>query len=182
MDKNTIIGFLLMIAVVIGFSWFTQPSAEQIEAQQRYNDSIAAVELARAAEMQAWQEQADSAAQAAMTPIVTDSLTADSLHHAQLFGIYGAFATVAEGEEQCVKLENDVVALEFSSRGGYLRKATLKNYKNYTGKDTTDVILFQENDNHYGYIFKAGGRIIDTQNLYFTPAVTDSTVAGDKAL
>ena len=81
MDKNTIIGFVLMIAVVIAFSWFTQPSAEEIQAQQRYNDSIAAVELAQAQEMQQWQQQADSAAQAAMmTPVAVDSLTADSLH------------------------------------------------------------------------------------------------------
>ncbi|MBR3951239.1 MAG: membrane protein insertase YidC [Bacteroidaceae bacterium] len=176
MDKNTIIGFVLMIAVVIGFSWFTQPSAEEIQAQQRYNDSIAAVEAARALEIAAWQEQADAQAQAALANIEVDSLSADSLHKAELLAQYGAFATVAEGEEQTITLENNVVALEFSSRGGYLRKATLKDYKNYTGKDTTNVVLFQENDNHYGFIFKTGARIIDTQSLYFTPTATDSTV------
>ncbi len=176
MDKNTIIGFVLMIAVVIGFSWFTQPSAEEIQAQQRYNDSIAAVEAAKALELAAWQEQADAQAQAAMANIEVDSLTADSLHKAEMFAQYGAFATVAEGEDQTITLENNVVALEFSSRGGYLRKATLKDYKNYTGKDTTNVVLFEENDNHYGFIFKTGARVIDTQSLYFTPTATDSTV------
>ncbi|MBQ5750089.1 MAG: membrane protein insertase YidC [Bacteroidaceae bacterium] len=176
MDKNTIIGFVLMIAVVIGFSWFTQPSAEEIQAQQRYNDSIAAVEAAKALELAAWQEQADAQAQAAMANIEVDSLTADSLHRAEMFAQYGAFATVAEGEEQTITLENNVVALEFSSRGGYLRKATLKDYKNYTGEDTTNVVLFQENDNRYGFIFKTGARVIDTQSLYFTPTATDSTV------
>ena len=176
MDKNTIIGFVLMLAVVIGFSWMTKPSAEEIAAQQRYNDSIAAVELAQAMEMEAWQQQADSAAQAALPSMALDSLTADSLHRAELFANYGAFATVAEGTEEIVTLENNVVALEISTRGGYLRKATLKDYKNYTGKDTTNVVLFQENENHYGFVFKSGGRIIDTQNLYFTPTATDSTV------
>ena len=176
MDKNTIIGFVLMIAVVIGFSWFTQPSAEEIQAQQRYNDSIAAVEAAKALELAAWQEQADAQAQAAMANIEVDSLTADSLHKAEMFAQYGAFATVAEGEDQTITLENNVVALEFSSRGGYLRKATLKDYKNYTGKDTTNVVLFEDNDNHYGFIFKTGARVIDTQSLYFTPTATDSTV------
>lgn len=176
MDKNTIIGFVLMIAVVIGFSWFTQPSAEEIAAQQRYNDSIAAVEAAQALEIAAWQEQADAQAQAAMANIEVDSLTADSLRKAEMFALYGAFATVAEGEEQIIKLENNVVALEFSSRGGYLRKATLKDYKNYTGEDTTNVVLFENNDNRYGFIFKTGARVIDTQSLYFTPTATDSTV------
>ena len=175
MDKNTVIGFILMIAVVIGFSWFTQPSAEEIQAQQRYNDSIAAVQAAQELELQAWQEQADSAARATM-PIAIDSLTADSLHKAELIAQYGAFAPVAEGVDETITLENDVVSLEFSSQGGYLQKATLKNYKNYTGKDTTDVVLFEGNDNRYGFIFKSGARVIDTQNLYFTPSVTDSTV------
>ena len=175
MDKNTVIGFVLMIAVVIGFSWFTQPSQEEIQAQQRYNDSIAAVQAAQELELQAWQQQADSTAQAAM-PVAVDSLTADSLHKAELIAQYGAFAPVAEGNGEIVTLENDVVSLEFSSRGGYLQKATLKKYKNYTGKDTTDVVLFEGNDNRYGFIFKSGARVIDTQNLYFTPSVTDSTV------
>ena len=176
MDKNTIIGFVLMIAVVIGFSWFTQPSAEEIAAQQRYNDSIAAVEAAQALEIAAWQEQADAQAQAAMAHVEVDSITADSLRKAELFAQYGAFATVADGQEQIIKLENNLVALEFSTRGGYLRKATLKDYKNYTGKDTTNVVLFQDNDNRYGFIFKTGARVIDTQSLYFTPTATDSTL------
>lgn len=175
MDKNTVIGFVLMIAVVIGFSWFTQPSAEEIQAQQRYNDSIAAVQAVQELELQAWQQQADSAARASL-PVVVDSLTADSLHKAELIAQYGAFATTAEGVNETITLENDVVALEFSSRGGYLQKATLKDYKNYTGKDTSNVVLFEGNDNRYGFIFKSGARVIDTQNLYFTPTVTDSTV------
>lgn len=147
MDKNTIIGFVLMIAVVIAFSWFTQPSAEEIQAQQRYNDSIAVVELAQAQEMQQWQQQADSAAQAAMmTPVAVDSLTADSLHKAELIAQFGAFAPVAEGTDEIIKLENNLLSLEISSRGGYLQQATLKEYKNYTGKDTTDVTLFKGNE------------------------------------
>ena len=44
MDKNTIIGFVLIAVVLIGFSWYNQPSAEQIEAQRR-EDSIAAINI-----------------------------------------------------------------------------------------------------------------------------------------
>ena len=40
MDKNTIIGFALIAAVLFGFTWFNQPSAEDVEAQ-RISDSIA---------------------------------------------------------------------------------------------------------------------------------------------
>ena len=46
MDKNTIIGFVLIALVLIGFSWYNQPSAEQIELQRK-EDSIAAVITAK---------------------------------------------------------------------------------------------------------------------------------------
>ena len=50
MDKNTILGLVLMVVVVLLFSWWMQPTPEQLEAQRRYNDSIAAVEAERMAE------------------------------------------------------------------------------------------------------------------------------------
>ena len=44
MDKNTIIGFVLIGVVLFGYSWFNRPTAEQLEAQRRYQDSIALVQ------------------------------------------------------------------------------------------------------------------------------------------
>ena len=52
MDKNTLIGFLLIGIVLFAFSWFNRPTPEQLEAQRRYQDSIARIELAKQAEMQ----------------------------------------------------------------------------------------------------------------------------------
>ena len=60
MDKNTILGFVLIALVLIGFSWYNQPSAEQIEAQ-RTEDSIAQVIKANAEKKQ----KADEAARKA---------------------------------------------------------------------------------------------------------------------
>ncbi len=169
MDKNTIIGFVLMIVVVLAFSWFTQPSPEEIAAQRQYNDSIAAVEAEQALQAELWQQRADSAAKAAMMPVMLDSLSADSAHKAQLLAAFGAFTPNAEGEDQIIKLENNVLALEFSTRGGYLRRAMLKDYTSF---DSTNVVLFEGNDNSYGFLFKTGARVIDSQTLYFTPTVS----------
>ena len=47
MDKNTIIGFLLIGVVLIVFTWLNQPTPEQIEAQRRMQDSIAQIEYAK---------------------------------------------------------------------------------------------------------------------------------------
>mgnify|MGYP003204983799 CR=1 FL=1 len=76
MDKNTILGLVLMVVVVLLFSWWMQPTPEQLEAQRRYNDSIAAVEAERMAE-----------AALAETPVSTDTVSgevADSLKNAGL--------------------------------------------------------------------------------------------------
>ena len=40
MDKNTIIGFVLIAVVLIGFSWYSQPSAEQLEAQRKEDSNL----------------------------------------------------------------------------------------------------------------------------------------------
>ena len=78
MDKNTILGLVLMVVVVLLFSWWMQPTPEQLEAQRRYNDSIAAVEAERMAE-----------AALAETPVSTDTVSgevADSLKNAERYG------------------------------------------------------------------------------------------------
>ena len=52
MDKNTIIGFALILAILVGFSWWTKPSEEELAKQQAYNDSIAAVQAQKAMEQE----------------------------------------------------------------------------------------------------------------------------------
>ena len=49
MDRNTIIGFLLMALVLFGYTWYMQPSPEQKAAMQRYQDSLLQVENTRLA-------------------------------------------------------------------------------------------------------------------------------------
>ena len=179
MDKNTIIGFVLMIVVVLAFSWFTQPSKEEIAAQRQYNDSIAAVEAQQALEAQLWQQQSDSIAKAAMAPIAGDSLQTDSIEQARLFAEFGPFAPAAKGEEEIIKIENDVLALEISTHGGYLRRAMLKDYTNY---DSTNVVLFEGTDNSYGFLFKTGARVIDSRTLYYTPTISEANNSVDLSL
>ena len=48
MDKNTIIGFVLIFGIIVGFSWFNRPTEEQIAEQKRYRDSVALIEFEKA--------------------------------------------------------------------------------------------------------------------------------------
>lgn len=106
MDKNTIIGFVLIGIVLFGFSWLNRPTPEQIEAQRRYQDSIAQIELAAQAELE--KKAANPADAMAGLP--------DSVRMAQLQNSFGAFASKMAGQEEFVTLENEKVAVVLSSK------------------------------------------------------------------
>ena len=158
MDKNTIIGFVLIAAVLIGFSWWQQPSAEEIAAQ-RTQDSIAQVVKAKA-------EQDKKAAQAAKEAQAKAAAQNDST---------SAFFTAMKGTAQNIVLKNKKVELTLSTKGGTIVKAIVKNFKNYKGDQ--DVTLFDEKDQSLRFLLAGKETNIITSDLFFTPSnVTDSTV------
>lgn len=161
MDRNTILGFVLMAAVLFGYTWFMQPSPEQKAAMQRHQDSLIQVENARLAEIRA-EQVALEAAQVETETEVTDT-------QSRLRSEYVDFAPFAEGENETITLSNPQVKLTFSTLGGRLTEAVLNDYRTY---DSLPLMLFDATDNAYGFIFKAQGRTINTADLYFVPEVS----------
>lgn len=159
MDKNTIIGFLLIAALLFGYSWLNQPTQEEL-AQARYNDSIATVQ---AIELQKMLD----AKQEPITEVL-DSVGLETKIKSQ----YGVFSQASQGESEKISLSNNLLDLEFNTKGGALSKATLKEYSRY---DSLPVVLFDESDNEFGFIFKSSGRVVYTKDLYFTPQLTNDT-------
>ena len=159
MDKNTIIGFLLIAALLFGYSWLNQPTQEEL-AQARYNDSIATVQ---AIELQKMLD----AKQEPITEVL-DSVGLETKIKSQ----YGVFSQASQGESEKISLSNNLLDLEFNTKGGALSKATLKEYSRY---DSLPVVLFDESDNEFGFIFKSSGRVVYTKDLYFTPQLTSDT-------
>ena len=125
MDKNTLTGFILIAAVLIGFSYFSRPSEAEMEAQRR-QDSIATVAQQKAQMAQEAKEEAEIAHQAQV------ALDTTSLFYAH-----------RRGEAQNVVLENELIKLTFNTRGGTVQKVELKEYKNQQGGPVT---LFDEKD------------------------------------
>ena len=161
MDKNTIIGFLLIAALLFGYSWLNQPTPEEL-AQARYNDSIAMVQ---ARELQSMLNAEQKPAEELL-----DSATID----AKIKSKFGVFSNASQGESEKITLSNDLLEVQFDSKGGVPVKATLKEYSRY---DSLPVVLFDETDNKLGFIFKPSGRVISTNDLYFVPQQTsDSTL------
>lgn len=148
MDKNTVIGFILMAAVFVAFGWYNTPSEEQL-AEQARQDSIAVVQQQK-------KEQAEQkAAVQKQQKIVEAQADTNALFHAAL-----------NGTKEDVVLENEKVALTLSSKGGVVTKAVIKGYNDQEGNP--DITLFDAAEQKLNFIFAAKDININTADLYFT--------------
>jgi len=160
MDKNTLIGFLLIGLVLFAFSWFNQPSPEQVEAQRRYQDSIAKIEYTKQLELQAQENKS----------IQSDNELAgasDSLHMERMQNTYGAFAGAMQGTEDFVTLENELLEIRLSTKGGRVYYARLKEYDTH---DEKPLILFEGNESKFDWtLVTSTNRVVSTSDMYFVP-------------
>ena len=157
MDKRTIIGYVLIGIVLIGYFMLNQPSQEDLARQQRYNDSIAFVQQNRELAEKAHEQK------------ILDELKE------QKSDSTGILFNALNGTEETITLSNDVVSVDISTLGGALVSATIKEYNDQEGKN---LVLFGKNDkagncdsNTLNFTFegKQGVRNINTASLYFTP-------------
>ena len=160
MDKNTVIGLVLIFAIIVGFSWLNRPSEEQIAAQQRYRDSIQKVEL-------------EKSQQAALVEALKQQERTDTVVDADMAKkAFGAFAASAVGSEQFVELENDLLKLVFTTKGGRIYSAELKEYKTH---DSLPLVLFDNDESALDFTFlSSNNRVLHTNNFYFEPQITTS--------
>ena len=158
MNRDTIIGFVLIALVLIGFSWWNQPSAEEIEAA-RMQDSLAAVMKDKAEKAQ--KENQKVVKQALDSAALNDST---ALFHQAL-----------SGTDQQIVLKNQKLELTFNTKGGTVSKAVIKDFKSID--NTNNVTLFDKEDQRLNFMLTGKQDNIVTQDLYFTPSEqTDSTV------
>lgn len=166
MDKNNIIGFLLIAAVLIGFSWYNQPSAEEQRAAF-VKDSIEQVNKSQSEK--AAQMEKNKRQQAEKQKVLSDTT---SLFHKAL-----------TGNVERIVLKNKKVELTFSSKGAYVEQAVIKGYVGHNIKvkngsaDKKNLTLFSGADQSISYLLNAKETNINTAELYFVPSeVSDSMV------
>lgn len=160
MDRNSIIGIVLIVLILVVFSVMTKPSQEEIEAAKRRQDSIELVRK-QIAEQELIEQKIRQEA------IKTNELSAGSEDKAaELRDKYGSFSGSVEGESKFYTLENDLVKIQVSSKGGRIFSVQLKNYQTW---DSMPLILFDGDDNYFGLNFFAQNRIISTNELFFVP-------------
>lgn len=151
-------GLVLMGLLLIGFSWWSQPSAEE-QAKKMQQDSIAAVT----------QHKAELAKQQAHAKEIAD------LKAKQKADTTALFHAALEGQAQEVVLKNEHLELSVNTKGGTVSKAIIKNFKDR--EDNPDVVLFDDKVQKLNFIMSTKEANIATQDLYFSPsAQTDSTL------
>ena len=150
MNRDTLIGFILIGIILIGFSWWNQPSQEEIEAYQRQQDSIALVQKDAEVKAQMAAEERKAEAEAAAHGDST-----------------ALFFQALNGQSQDVVLTNDKVELTFNTKGGTLAKAVIKGFED---KDSAEnITLFDEKDQQMNFLLEGKNENYTTQDLYFTP-------------
>ncbi len=112
-DKNTVIGFVLIGILFIGYFWFSNRQQQALfQERKRTEDSIARVKALAAPPVDT-----------AVTKL--DSLKRDSLNKLTAAGI---FQNAANGSEQLTVVDNGLVKITFSNKGAQPKSVELKNY------------------------------------------------------
>ncbi|MEG2820388.1 MAG: membrane protein insertase YidC [Muribaculaceae bacterium] len=226
MDRNTIIGMLLMGAVIFGFMWMNQPSPEEVAAQQRKAQAAMVEQTSHKKEkdVAAQHSPADSLTAndiallkssiskygKASTKDGAKTLTSDGVHVSLTgdaligtvtitdtvvdiytaisrsispvqsravtaiksamsnMGKYQNFSQYLSGRDTVVTLQNKLLKVDISSKGGSISQATL---------NANEVVIFNAKTNTYSFILNSTDQKFDTKDFYFDPIVeNDSTI------
>ncbi len=243
MDKNSIIGLLLMGLIIFGFTYLNRPSQEEIERQRIEQEKLKAQEAEKASDAGALKFDSITPAEVAsikstvaelgtldsvtgvttlqvdkaslsLSPegVLSGSVDADGrrvalseiLDNSKALSVttgipavnnlraslataarYRGFARHLSGDSTTVKLENKLLTLEISNKGGVISRATLHDYNSY---DSTKIELLSPETDSYSFTLTSANQRFETREFFFTPVqVNDSTVEmqlpiGDGAL
>ncbi|MGZ3945359.1 MAG: membrane protein insertase YidC, partial [Mucilaginibacter sp.] len=160
MDKNSYMGFFLIVLIMIGSYFFLKGPADQAKKLQAQQDSIKAVQAATE-KPSATTAKFDSTKKTAV--VDTTALKATP------------FGAASVGSQKFTTLENKDLLIKLSNKGGRVYSVELKNYKTF---DKKPLILFKgDSSNSFGLNLRVADKPVNTNDYYFTPSASGLTVA-----
>ncbi|GEP51341.1 membrane protein insertase YidC [Flavobacterium noncentrifugens] len=173
-DLNSIIGFILIFGILIWIMYQNQPSEKEI-----------ALEKAKKEQLKISEAKADNAASAKeLTVAKIEDIANDSVKLKALQGTLGGFAysaTLPSAKSDFTTIENKLISLKISNKGGYIVEAKLKDFKRIKKTSGEWVELIKNNNANLNIKLQTrDNRTLDTKNMYFEPTLT--TVAGNQVL
>lgn len=175
MDRNSVIGIILLVLILFGYQYYTMPSAEERARMQQEQDSLAALAIQQ---QQQQAEQALTEAQEAATgelppalPVadsttaVPDTLDADSIRAVRQYARYGIFGPAAEGSNETIVIENEHLQVAINTFGARPNVIRLKGYQTYHGRKP--ILLAVPDSGVYEYNFFLGNLKLSTRDMNF---------------
>ena len=160
MDKKSIIGIAVVAVLFLGFAYMNTKEQEKYQQEmarwQAYQDSLAAA-------------AAVTAPAAGEAVAAADWVAAAAVRERQVEALGATLAAAREAEAEEFTVENDVMAVRFSTRGGQVTGVTLKDYKRYAprGEEGRPVEMMDPATARFGMTFyvKNGLRNVDVNTL-----------------
>jgi YidC/Oxa1 family membrane protein insertase len=177
MDRNTTIGIILIFFLLYVWAKMNAPTPEEIAEMQRVKDSITLVQ----SNMDTLKDQEQVTK---ISSAERDTMLQDSLQGLLLQRDFGAFAAAATGTESTVTLENEVIRVDFSTRGAGIKSALIKPYKKLVEDEEKkdvylDLYLLEDEKNRFEYLLpvsNAPNGYVKTSDLFFTPSKAGNTI------
>jgi YidC/Oxa1 family membrane protein insertase len=163
MSKNNIIGLVIIIGLLIGYSLWMTPSKEEMAALKRKADSVSLVQRTDSLQtaMSAMVKKAVADSVAKTNPVAPTASGIDTVSK--------GFSSVAKSEEKFYTLESDLLKLKISSKGGRIWSVQLKDYQTF---DTLPLILYKGDSSVFGFEFNTEDlRTFNTADLTFIPVL-----------
>ena len=180
MNKKTLLGLVVMAAVFIAFAYYNGTE------QQRYQEELARYEAYQDSVARANQPQVDPAVQGvdAQAPeAVADALAAADQLHAQQVEMFGdSLMAAAEADAEQLTIDNEVMQVRFSTRGGQIVGVTLKEYTKWAEQERTELIeLFDPSVERFDLSFfvRRGMHNIPIHTADYTFVAEDVVTEGD---
>lgn len=161
MDKNTVIGLLLIGAILIGFSIYNSPSKDEIALQKHYRDSIAAV--AKINQKAAVQNQISNEIKA-QNLTFTDTSVTDSAKNLALQEKFGSFYASANGSLENYTLENELLKVNISNKGGRITSVVLKKFSTH---DSLPLTIGDIDSSQFAFHLNNKNKTISTADYFF---------------
>jgi YidC/Oxa1 family membrane protein insertase len=189
MNRDNIIGLILIFVILIGFGILNTPSEEERDKMRRQQDSIS---MARQAEQDRIRQEEIIATPDQTLPIVVNNgelgiAGLDSAGAATLRDRMGLFAGAVLGEDEDITIKSELLTLTISKKGGRIKSVELNEFKTWTKEP---LLLFSGDENLLNVQFYSANRLISTQELHFTPELKSNqsgnanefTVSGNDSL
>lgn len=170
-DLNTIIGFLLIGGILLFMLWQNQPTPEELEAQKLAKEKYEQLENDKKTSEVI--NQKDITLENASNHIGINKLS-DSIGISKLQNILGSFAysgALPSAKDATTIIENKVLKLTVSNKGGYIVEAELKDQTIYDG---TPVFLIKDGNSSLNLQFSSENRLLNSQDLYFEPSLSNN--------